>query len=137
MRKCLQQRRQKHAEGVSAGPSDQKQDEKQAGDDEPCPTFLLSHCDLPVNRGPSRAPLVCARTGFRLFHPRSESQDTRLLLHVKNHFEKRNTEWPTQYPVCTRDIRSRWNWRYCVPPGACPIRLIVTCPASLTVESLE
>src|SRR6266852_4484961 len=46
MRKCLQQRRQKHTEGVSAGPSDQKQDEKQAGDDEPCPTFMLSHCYL-------------------------------------------------------------------------------------------
>src|SRR5713101_8055411 len=73
MRKCLQQRRQKHTEGVSAGPSDQKQDEKQAGDDEPCPTFMLSHCYLRQIVARRVRPSCSTCTGFRLCHPRSAS----------------------------------------------------------------
>src|SRR6266852_9280260 len=71
MRKCLQQRRQKHTEGVSAGPSDLKQDEKQAGDDEPCPTFMLSHCYLRQIVARRVRPSCSTCTGFRLCHPRS------------------------------------------------------------------
>src|SRR6516225_6306814 len=43
MWKRLQQRWQEHSERVGAGAGDQEQDDEKTGDDEPSPTFLLSH----------------------------------------------------------------------------------------------
>src|ERR1700736_4077628 len=74
----------KHTEGVSAGPSDQKQDEKQAGDDEPCPTFMLSHCYLRQIVARRVRPSCSTCTGFGLCHPRSAS--VRGQIHAHFHF---------------------------------------------------